>query len=70
MRNTGVFYSLLDKVGAEGRYQNISLLFWSLSFITIGGTTFYKAYLFHQDNYSCPNSLSEDCHQFVCSLPL
>lgn len=69
MQNPGIFYSLLNRVGASGVYQNISLVLWCITFFTVGATTFYNAFLFHSDDYICPQLTTEDCKEFVCSLP-
>jgi len=66
---TRVFNSLLERVGAEGKYQNIILIFWSLFYFTIGAASFFLPFLFYSEKYSCPSSNTGNCHDYVCSLP-
>jgi len=69
MDSKRVFYSLLERVGADGQYQNISLIIWSLIYITVGASTFDTPFLFYSEKYLCPDSFNGNCHDYVCSLP-
>ena len=62
-----VFYSILEKVGASGRYQTLSLVIWSLIIFVAGSTSFFNVFLFYQDEYQCSSELN--CHDYVCALP-
>lgn len=44
-----VFYSILEKVGASGRYQTLSFVVWSLIMFVAGSSSFFNVFLFHQD---------------------
>lgn len=72
MPDAGIFYSLMEKVGDNGPYQNLSLVFWSLLYLLVGATSFYNPYLFSTGNYICSNEGygPKECDEYVCSLPL
>jgi hypothetical protein len=54
MANNKAFFDLMEKTGAAGKYQNISLVFLSLCFFTLGASTYFNAFLFFQEDYVCP----------------
>jgi hypothetical protein len=61
------FYSVLEKVGANGRYQTLSLIIWSLIAFVAGSSSFFNVFLFYQDEYQC--SSQTNCREYVCALP-
>jgi hypothetical protein len=62
-----VFYSVLEKVGGNGRYQTWSLVIWCIIIMVAGSSSFFNAFLFYQEDYYCQDQL--DCHAYVCALP-
>ena len=46
-----IFYDILLKIGGMGDYQSISLLFWSLVFMTSGSTGYLNSFLYYQSEY-------------------
>jgi hypothetical protein len=54
MANNKAFFDLMDKTGTAGKYQDISLVFWSLCFLTSGASSYFNAFLFFQEGYVCP----------------
>lgn len=54
MANNRAFFDLIAKTGAAGKYQDISLVFWSLCLLTCGASTYFNAFLFFQEEYVCP----------------
>jgi len=50
-----IFYSVLEKVGAEGRYQVINQFIHCLYLLIAGASTFFNAFLFYEEPYQCPN---------------
>lgn len=67
--NERVFYELLVRVGAIGKYQYISLLVLATIFMVTASVLFYNPLLFYQAPYNCPGLTPEDCYSMVCSLP-
>lgn len=64
-----VFYSVLERVGTEGRYQVISQMIHCLYLLIAGASTFFNAFLFHEMPYECPNLAESACNTYVCGLP-
>jgi hypothetical protein len=54
-----IFYNLLLRVGAIGRYQYISLIIWATIFMISGSTTFFNPFLLYQTPYKC-NGLTDN----------
>ena len=52
-----IFYDILLKIGGMGDYQSISLLFWSLVFMTSGSTGYLNSFLYYQSEYECDPSI-------------
>lgn len=69
MDSKRVFYSLLERVGAEGNYQTLSLILWSAVMMTVGASSFINAFLFYEEGYNCPPEFGNECHEFICALP-
>ena len=63
-----IFTAILERVGAQGTYQPWHLLLANVIAFTFGSSCFFNPFLFHQDGYLCPASISS-CQQHVCSLP-
>lgn len=49
-----IFYSLLERVGGNGKYQTVMLGVWSILMAIVGSTGFFLPYVFYQGNYQCP----------------
>jgi MFS family permease len=67
-----VFSRLMDKVGAEGLYQRVTLVFWCVCSYLCTGLLLMKPFLFFEEPYLCPASLNLDaqgCFDYVCTLP-
>jgi MFS family permease len=65
-----MFFNLLEKVGTIGKYQKITLIFWSLACYLCGGFVLITPFLFFQDPYTCPASIDPaSCTNYVCNLP-
>jgi hypothetical protein len=64
-----VFFSLIEKLGSFGKYQQITIVFWCMIIFLCGELLFSTPFLFFQDNYNC-SGLSPDinCKEYVCSL--
>lgn len=66
-----VFFSLIEKVGAMGRYQVITFALWAALSILTGGLMLMTPFLFFQDPYDCQDSPSgSSCLDYVCSLSI
>lgn len=65
-----VFFSLLEKAGIMGKYQIITIIIMCMIGFLTGGLILITPYLFYQDPYECPNSVTGTCSDYVCSLPL
>jgi hypothetical protein len=64
-----VFYELLVRVGAIGKYQYICLIIWATIYMLSASVLFFNPFLFYQAPYSCPGLSPTDCYNMVCSLP-
>ena len=51
-----LFFGLLERVGAKGRYQNLLLLVLCLINYLSGALTFMPSFLFYADPYTCPRT--------------
>lgn len=67
MANNRAFFDIIKKTGASGKYQDLSLVFWSLCFLTSGASSYFNAFLFYQEDYVCSQGM-ENCAEYVCSL--
>lgn len=68
--NGRVFFSLMEKVGSEGKYQYLTVVIMCIISYLTGGLMLILPYLFYQDPYVCPSQSSTQCLEFVCTLPL
>jgi hypothetical protein len=49
-----VFYGLLVRVGALGKYQYVCLAVWAVLYMVSSSTYFVNPFLFYQAPYVCP----------------
>jgi hypothetical protein len=66
-----IFFKLLEKVGAFGRYQVMTITLWCLIMYLNGGLMFMTPFLFYEDPYDCEWNKTippADCKRFVCDL--
>lgn len=64
-----LFYNLLLRVGALGKYQYISLIIWSIPYMLAASVIFFNPLLFYQAPYNCADLNASQCDTHVCSLP-
>lgn len=43
-----VFYSLLERVGGNGKYQTVALRVWSILMMIMSSTCFFLPFMFYQ----------------------
>lgn len=55
-----IFFKLIEKVGAFGRYQKITIAVWCLIMYLNGGLMFMTPFLFFEDPY--------DCHKLIVPM--
>ena len=63
-----VFFNLLSKVGTIGKYQTITVVFWSIVSYLCGGLMFIVPFLLYQDPYDCGDLLTSNCKETVCAM--
>ena len=52
----------MEKVGSFGRYQYITIVFWSIANFICGQFTYSMPFLFYQDPYDCTGyDIEETC---------
>lgn len=44
---------MMERVGAEGKYQETTLIYWSIANYLMGGMLLIPPFLFFQDEYLC-----------------
>lgn len=65
-----MYFDLMEKVGSMGRYQQMTIVFWSVVSYLCGGLLLVAPFLFYQDSYECPVAYANmSCDEYVCSLP-
>jgi hypothetical protein len=64
-----IFYNLLLRVGALGKYQYIALIIWSVIYMMAASSMFFNPFLFYQAPYVCTDLNQPECFIMVCSLP-
>jgi hypothetical protein len=58
VRGGTVFFALMERAGASGRYQMATFVLWCMLVYTAGGLTLMPSFLFFQDPYHCEGSIS------------
>ena len=64
-----IFYNLLLRVGAIGKYQYINLVIWGTIYMISGSITLFNPFLLYQTPYKCNGLTENECFDMVCSLP-
>jgi hypothetical protein len=65
-----MFYNLMLRIGAIGKYQYVSLFIWAIIFMTSASIVFFNPFLFYQAPYTCSGLTQNESFDLVCSLPI
>ena len=64
-----IFFNLLEKAGAFGRYQKAITFIWCIVGYLCGGLMLIIPFLYYQDPYVCNETFpGNNCQDYVCSL--
>jgi len=65
------YFQLIEKVGANGKYQKILTVIFALIWYVTGIVLMSTAFLFLNPSFDCTGQglLTDDCYDYVCSLP-
>ena len=58
----------MERVGSFGKYQVLLQVVWCTISYLAGGFTLITPFLLFQDPYSCPDTVTGSCLDYVCAM--